>query len=211
MSFIHTFIHRGISVKVVPHSHGDVRDIRLPYWLITLGGLVAVAVITGLVILGVSYAQKVVDENRLAELRVRTKTQDEQLQYFDQEIGDLQRSLAQLEQKKEMLAELHPTLSLEHPDVLEDRLAAFESSLPLEAIQSGAESGKTAIGRLVERAGDLTGTLGDIESFLAADAARQRFTPSIRPVDGEHCRRGRRSSLRPTGRSPSPTTRATSA
>jgi murein DD-endopeptidase MepM/ murein hydrolase activator NlpD len=187
MSLLRTFFQRGISVKVVPHSHGQMRDLHLPYWLITLGGLAAVGVITGLVILGVNYAQKVVDENRLKELRERTVTQGSQLDYFDEQIDDLRRSLAQLEQQKQTLSGLHPTLSLEYPDVLETRAAEFNTSLPLEAIRSGAEAGKTAIKRLVERAKDLSSTLGDLEERLDRDAARQRFTPSVRPVDGEHC------------------------
>ncbi len=187
MGLLHTFLHRGISLKIVPHSHGKMRDIRLPYWLVTVGTLLVIGIITGLVILGMNYAQKVVDENRLAELRGRTVTQEKQLDYFDEQIADLQYSLAQLEQLKEVLAELHPTISLEQPDVLEAHTGVFTSALPLEAILEGAESGKTAIMRLVERAKDLSAILADLEKRLDADAARQHFTPSIRPVDGEHC------------------------
>lgn len=187
MGLLYTFLHRGISIKVVPHSQGEMRDIHLPYWLITVGGLLVIGIIAGLVILGVNYAQKVVDENRLAELRGRTVTQEKQLDYFNDQIDDLQRSLAQLEQQKEVLAELHPTFSLEHPDVLEAHAGEFTSALPIEAILEGADSGKTAIMRLVERAKDLSAILADLEASLNNDAARQRFTPSIRPVDGEHC------------------------
>lgn len=178
---------RGISVKVIPHADSNVRDVHLPYWLLTLITLVGLGLIGGLVFLGVNFAQQVVDEDRLVLLQGQTTDQDKQLSLFEEQISKLEIGLATLDSYQEQLEELHPYLSLENPDILEARAAGFTSSLNMDEIQAAGQAGQAAIDRLVERASKLRASYTRIESNLEADQARLRFTPSVRPVEGEQC------------------------
>jgi murein DD-endopeptidase MepM/ murein hydrolase activator NlpD len=178
---------RGITVKIVPHSEGQVRDRHLPYWLLLLIGLVAAAIITTLVVLGIRFAQQAVDEQRLLTLRERTVDQQEQLAMFQEQINKLESEVASLDELIERLQEINPNVDLQSPDILEALEQAFESSLPLEAVREGGAAGRQAIGRLVERARHLAEGLTAIEANLETDPALVRFTPSLRPVAGEDC------------------------
>ena len=178
---------RGISIKIIPHADAGVRDVHLPYWLLTLITLVGLGLIGGLIFLGVNFAQQVVDEDRLAMLQDQTADQGEQLTLFEEQIGKLEIGLATLDNYREQLDELHPYLSLDNPDLLEARAAEFTSSLNMDEIQAAGQAGRAAIDRLVERATKLHTSYDRIENNLQADQARLRFTPSIRPVEGEQC------------------------
>jgi murein DD-endopeptidase MepM/ murein hydrolase activator NlpD len=178
---------RGINVKFIPHSEGAVRDRHLPYWLLSLILLVSLGILTVLVVLGFRFAQQAVDEERLIELRDRTTSQSEQLVSFNEQIQKLESEVANLDELVDRLEALNTSIDLTNPDKLEASRGEFVSSLPMDSVMEGGSAGKSSIGALVTRSGTLAQSLAAIEERLEADSALLRYTPSIKPVDGEDC------------------------